>query len=267
MGFCMQASIIIIKLIRRVLTLKQLETKFYSRQEIAEILSVNIKDSNNFKRNVENKLRKWGYKYNYSRKGVEIIEAPISATAKLSEILIRHYGIDIQIDAYSFACFISAFVEIEGFCSMPWEERKINMEQVYGISVEERTLRNWCNKLINTNTIAKTGEKTNWRTICISGKKEREWIDGIPEAEQEMKEYYSLRKQLVDKYIADAVAAGKTDCKEIKAEAWKTAYETLWKKYGCCYYSCKGLLLSGFDDTEVLAEIYELVNKITTEGE
>ena len=41
--------------------MQQLEKQFYSREEIAELLAVKITD--HFKRDVINKLDKWGYQY------------------------------------------------------------------------------------------------------------------------------------------------------------------------------------------------------------
>ena len=56
--------------------MKQLECRFYSRQEIAEALSVNPKDSKHFAERVKATLEKWGYEYDYSRSGVEITGKP-----------------------------------------------------------------------------------------------------------------------------------------------------------------------------------------------
>lgn len=247
--------------------MNQLEKKFYSRQEIAEALSLNIADSNHFKRNVQNKLMKWRYSFEYSSKGVLITKVPETAEERLSEILIREYGIDIQIDTYSFACFITAFEDIENFTAMPWGERVELLKKTYNVSADERTLRNWCSKLIKTNTVVKTSKKAHWRTIVVNGVKTREWIDGIEEAEQEMREYYENRKLLVNNYISDCLASGKKDYKEIKAEAWKNANHELWNKYGCCYYSCKSFAIGAFDDLRLLEEIQELVREIADKGE
>ena len=86
--------------------MEQLELRFYTRQEIADALSVNIKDSNHFKRNVEAKLRHWGYGYEYSRSGVQITRRPETAEERLAEILYRHYEINVQTNPTAFACFM-----------------------------------------------------------------------------------------------------------------------------------------------------------------
>ena len=129
--------------------MQQLDLRFYSRTEIAEILAVNISDSRHFKRNTENKLKKWGYRYSYTTAGVTILSCPTTAEERLAELLIRQYNIDVQINPYAFACFITAFSDIDGFDSMPWGERAKVYYDYSGISMDERTLRNWCSKLIS----------------------------------------------------------------------------------------------------------------------
>lgn len=247
--------------------MQQLETKFYSRAEIAEELELNINDSKHFKRNLENKLVKWGYSFEYSRKGVLITRAPETANEKLAEILIREYDLDIQIDTYAFACFITAFEEIEIFESMPWGEREKAMKYAYGVTVTDRTLRNWANKLFKTGTLAKSNETTCWRTRFIGGEPFREWVNGIEEMEQEMSDAFAFRKKAANDYISNAVASGRKDYKEIRAEAWKVANSLVWKEYGCCYYTCKTIKPGAFDKTKHLQEIYELVREIAANGE
>ncbi len=63
--------------------MQQLEKRFYSRQEIADTLGVNIKDSGHFKRNVESKLQKWGYSYNYTSTGITITRQPETPQERL----------------------------------------------------------------------------------------------------------------------------------------------------------------------------------------
>lgn len=73
--------------------MKQLELKKYTRQEIADALNLN-KSSSNFKRDVENKLSKWGYDYIYTRAAVTITKRPESADERLKELLIRELHLD-----------------------------------------------------------------------------------------------------------------------------------------------------------------------------
>ena len=101
---------------------------------------------------------KGSYEYEYSRSGVEITGKPETAEERLREILIRKLNLDVQVDAYAFACFICAFTDIGSFDSMPWEERAELMKYKYGVDVSDRTLRNWCRKLISSNIIQKCGK-------------------------------------------------------------------------------------------------------------
>lgn len=248
--------------------MQQLEAKFYSRTEIAEELSLNINDNKHFKRNVENKLVKWGYSFEYSRKGVLITRAPETANEKLAEILIREYDLDIQIDTYAFACFITAFEDAETFESMPWSERADVLKEGYGVTVSDRTLRNWASKLFKTGTLAKSNDKSHWKTTLVyPGKKVRQWIDDIEDEMQQMAEYYERRRQLVKQYLNDNVTSGKEDFNKVKSAAWTFANQTLWSEYGCCYYTCKTVKPGAFDETGCLQEIYELVRDIAADGE
>ena len=156
--------------------MQQLECRFYSRQEIAEITSVNLKDSKHFAERVKTTLDKWGYEYNYSRSGVEITGKPELPGEKLSEILIRELNIDVQVDPFAFAYFICAFSDIPHFSSMPWEERSSAMRYKYEVEVSDRTLRNWCSKLIENGIIQKSGEKCFWKTEIMYGMKTRELL-------------------------------------------------------------------------------------------
>ena len=115
--------------------MEQLELRFYTRQQIAEILSVNLQDSNHFKRNVESTLSKWGYAYQYSTPGVTIKSKPETAEERLKEILIRVLKLDVQINPYDFACFLTAFSDIDGFANMPWDKRAEILENVYNVKV------------------------------------------------------------------------------------------------------------------------------------
>ena len=239
--------------------MQQLETKFYSRAEIAEELNLNINDNKHFKRNLENKLVKWGYHYDYSTKGVQITKAPTTANEKLSEILIREYDLDVQIDTYAFACFITAFEEAEKFDAMPWTERVEILKVGYNVEVTDRTLRSWASKLFKTGTLSKSDKKTYWSTTTnLLGQKTRQWIEEDSEEHEEMIRYFQRRKQLVKQYMDE----GKN-----KSEAWATANKTVWCEYGCCYYACKSIAPGAFDNTNHLQEIYEYVREIADSGE
>lgn len=245
--------------------MKQLEVRFYGRAELAEVLQIDVKNKN-FARQVKNKLMNWGYSFEYSRKGVNIIRQPQTAQEKLAEIMIRKYDLDIQIDTTAFACFLTAFFEVDGFNAMPWAEREKILKEIYDVSVDERTLRNWCSKLIKTNTIYKDNkEKTYWCTTVFDGVKKRELVN--EEEMEELKQYWEYRHKFLDNYISSAIASGRKDYKAINAEARKEANKALWREFGCCYYSCKTLLLSAFDDISNLEEIYDLIKEIIYDDE
>lgn len=240
--------------------MKQLEKKFYSRTEIADVLDVNVNDNKHFKRNVENKLQKWGYGYEYSRKGVEITKQPSTAEEKLAEIIVRKYEMDIQIDVYGFACFISLLMEDEEFRAMPWTEREKVMTEEMGVSISFETMRKWCAKLIGKNMITKSADKSYWGTTVVDGEKVRFAVSGDEAAELQMAEYMTCRKQFVEDYISNALASGRKDYNTVKSEAWSNAFKELWAKFHTCYYGCSTLMLNAFGDETV--EIYELVNEI-----
>ena len=46
---------------------------------------------------------------------------------------------------------------------MPWGERERAFYSYSGVSVDERTLRNWCSKLVKQNAIAKVGGSSYWK--------------------------------------------------------------------------------------------------------
>ena len=84
--------------------------------------------------------------------------------------MLKDYHLDIRVDIKSFICFLKAFEEIEGFEAMPWAEREDCIKFLYGITVSERTLRKWCNKLLEIGTLAKSDiAKAYWRTYIRGG--------------------------------------------------------------------------------------------------
>lgn len=217
--------------------MKQLEVKTYTRQEIAEIIDIDVKNKN-FARKTKDTLAKWGYSYNYSRKGVEIISQPQTAKEKLSEIMIRKYDLDIQTDCYEFATFLYSLLLDDTFTSMPWKEREDWLRVEFNISVDEKTLRRWCSKFISHGTIVKDkSNKSYWRTN-YNKTREEVFIDD-KERQDYWKEFWEMKKN------------GEEDIQK-----------RLWNKYGCCYYSCATLMVSAFDDISELEEIIELVNEI-----
>lgn len=148
--------------------MKQLEKRFYAREELAEITGIDAK-SNHFARDVKNTLTQWNYNYEYSRKGALITKQPETAEERLAEIIIRAYGMDVRLDVYGFACFISLLLEDEEFRAMPWAERERVMSEEMGVTISFETMKKWCAKLIGKNMIAKSADKAYWGTCLVEG--------------------------------------------------------------------------------------------------
>ena len=237
----------------------QLQEKVYTKAEIAGVLGLNIKDSH-FKRNVENTLTKWGYQYEYPpySKTITITYVP-EGEDKLAEILIREYSLDVQIDSAAFACFIHAFNNVDSFYSMPWGERANMLQKVYGVEVCEKTLRNWANKLLSAGTLAKSDfTKTYWKSAKIS---QKETLREQTTKEEYIK-YYKYKSEQYKANIANLITTGNEDFYKVKAEAYKLAHYAAMNKFGgWCFYSCKALMLSSFDEKS-LVEVMEIVEDI-----
>ena len=233
--------------------MQQLECKTYSRAEIAELLSVNPKDSKHFKRNVETKLQNWGYGYTYKTTEITISSKPETPEAKLREILIRQLNLDVQIDPKAFACFICAFTDIENFASMPWGNRELILQQRYKVCVSERTLRNWSAVLIRNEYLAKSEERTFWKTEMCGRDKIR---TPVPEDDPRMAEYFRRKSELLKE--------NETPAPEDKEFMWKQTMKQLWSEFNCCYYSCKSFSFNAFDPaiSGCLFEIQELTREM-----
>lgn len=235
--------------------MKQLELRTYSREEIAELLNVNINDSRHFKRNVETKLNNWGYSYKYSKLRFEILRAPTSANERLSEIMQRTYGMDIRTDTIAFASFLYSLVVFPEFLAMPWEERSKFLEDNFEVVISDRTLRAWCAKFINSGYIVKDDSyKVRWITGYYNGVKYRQVIDGDPEMEKYADGYQKYKISLLKQY------------KDLpQKEKWQNVIQGMWDTYHCCIYYCKGLKFSAWDNEmefETLQETIELINEI-----
>ena len=202
-------------------------------------------------------LEKWGYEYNYSRSGVEITGKPTLPEERLKEILIRKLNLDVQINPYDFACFLCAFTDIGSFDSMPWEERAEQMQLKYGVDVTDRTLRSWCKRLIGSDIIQKCGRETFWKTQRFGKEKYR---TPVAADDEEMAQYFQKKHEYFEVAMLAAEEAGKTG-KEAAVAAWDATYKSLWREFGCCYYSCRGLIFNGIGE-EYIFEIYELAQEI-----
>lgn len=240
--------------------MEQLEEKTYSKTEICEILGIDPNDSKHYKRNVETKLTKWGYGFLYTSKAITITKKPATNSDRLKELLIRRLDLDIQINPFHYACFICAFQDIDGFESMPWAERETEIEKKYGIRVSSRTLRNWCSKLIQKELVAKTEEKTYWKTSYANGQSVRTFIQ---RNDPQLRKYFKKKNNFLTEFRKDALRRGMSP-KEAERIAWKQAMEFLWAEFRCCYYSCKSLLFNAFEteDAPFFQEVVELTHKI-----
>ena len=250
--------------------MQQLELREYTRAEIAEVLSLNLKDSKHFKRNGEDKLKKWGYTYKWEeRENPIILSKPETPAARLNEIVIRSFGMDKQVDAVLFACFLTAFTDIEGFATMPWKKRADVYYQKYGVWVEDKTLRNWCSQLIKRKIITVCGESAAWKTTIVDNKKYRERL--IPGEPNDMWDYYDRRSEIFAEEYELALMGtrfrGEPPAAAIK-EAWGETYKRLWQEFECCYYYCKCFTLSAFSEEygADLQEVYELAQEIADEA-
>ena len=240
--------------------MQQLECRTYSRTEIAELLSVNPKDSKHFKRNIETKLQNWGYGYEYTTKSITITSKPETPEARLREILIRQLNLDIQIDTKAFACFICAFTDIEGFASMPWGNRELILQQRYKVNVTERTLRNWSTVLIRNEYLAKSEERTFWKTEMCGADKIR---TPVPEDDPRMAEYFRRKSELLS-VNRKATIENNTPAHELNSFVWELTMKQLWREFNCCYYSCKSFSFNAFDPeiSGCLFEIQELTREM-----
>ena len=256
--------------------MKQLELRDYPRTEIAEVLSVNLNDRRHFKRNVENKLSKWGYDYEYTTQAVKITSKPETPSERLAELVYRCIGMDVQVSALHFAYFIAAFTDIEGFATMPWAVKATEYYKRYETSVDERTMRGWCHQLIQKGIISPDGEKVAWMTTLDSTGKHREKV--MEGYECDAIEYFKRRSEIfAEEYkwnLEKGIPPEEVRTQEqkqawAKKHAWQDTYKTLWEEYGCCYYYCKCFTLGAFGDGashDELLEICELSHELADEA-
>ena len=243
--------------------MKQLEKRLYEREELAEVLNLNLKSSH-FARDAKNILTNWGYDYEYSRKGANITRAPESAEERITEMMIRIFDIDIRSDIFAFACFINLLATYYEFTMMPWDERAKEIKDIYEVVISADALKKWYRKLVNKGFVDKSrSEKTYWRTCYVNGMKIREVVDD-DKSIQEMREYWQHGKEVRESFIANAISSGRKDYKQINTESWKYCNEALWRNYQWCYYSCARIDLNILG--ECAQELYELINEISEGG-
>ena len=228
---------------------------------MCEITSVRYEDSGHRKKNIQDKLTNWGYEFIFPpKRNITITKKPESSEAKLKEILLRRLKLSTQIVPLHFASFIFAFEDIDGFASMPWEERARELYNHYGTSECDKTLRNWCKKLLDKELIAKVEDRTYWKTEKMNGSKIR---PPIQQGDEEMTAYFSKKSALIAYYQKEG-AELKIPDNELKNYAFRMAIKELWQEYHCCYYTCKTFLFSAWEDDEepFFQEVVELTYDI-----
>lgn len=227
--------------------MEQLEIRIYTRQEISAITGHDI-NSEHFARDVMNKLDHWGYSYEWiMRQGVRITRKPESAEERLTEWIRRNTDISIRTNAYEFACFISAFSVIDGFSSMPWEERTKVFKQYCGKEVSQTTLQRWMSKLVRGGEVKRFSEGRLWRTFeDENGEKQRE---PIKQDDKRYIEYCAQRSEALEEL-------GK---RMPQCQAWGEIFHQLYPEFGT-YYCCPEFCLTAYDGE--IEELVELVQEI-----
>ena len=229
---------------------EKLELRFYPNKEIATIAGLDAHD-HNFADTMKKRLKQWGYKHEFKRRrGYTITKVPETPKEQLIEILRRELHVnDKQCNAVDFASFMSAFVLIPDFFSMPWEERVKMLREYYGVNVCEKTLQNWRDKLIARGYINPVSSNRNlWHTFLQDGWKVREIVD--PES-PEYKQYCALRSGILAEYAKMGISA---------RSIWGDMVHQLYHEHGVYYY-CKSLEFNGIKWKE-LDYIHDLTLEI-----
>ncbi len=235
--------------------IKQLEKRFYSRSEIAEITNTNISDNKHFKRNIENTLNNWGYQYKYSKAGVVIAGIPETPKEKLNEILLRELKINSQKWIDPFIYLIYLFAVYDDFRCMPWPQRQIEIEDFFNDKVSLSTLKSWFKLLEENNIITSFGNNKDceyWITYYVDGKKCRERVNTYDKLElKAMKMYFDRKKELLNSGLS-----------------YGNAMKKLWSEEKCYYYKVNTLLLNACGNcaTEIVKLVIEIVERGLDDG-
>lgn len=226
---------------------EKLELRFYSNKEIATIAGLDAK-GHNFSAKMKRTLTLWGYEYTFQpRQGFTITKVPETPEERLIEILRRDVGIDTQVDPLQFSCFMSACVIVPDFLAMPWRTREVMLREYFAVSVCADTMRNWRNKLEESNYIYPCHSvRTLWHTITQDGRKLQEKAD--PESE-EYKVYSALRSGILKGYEAMGISS---------RTVWGDMVHQLYNEHGVYYY-CKSIEFNGFKlkELDVIRELTE----------
>lgn len=230
--------------------MEQLETKYYSRAEIAEITGLNIADNKHFKRNLETKLSNWGYLYNYDKKGVLITKKPEKPIEKFKEIMIRKYGMNANLDFYCLAWFIYLLAYDEIFLEAPWSKKTQLLKDYYISSVSETILKKWYKVLADNEIIFRLNnpDEDYWCTFYVEGIKETEKLtyDNYLELES-LENYLEAKEEVLNSGLL-----------------YNSAMKLLWNNCRIVYYKVKKLEWNRFNEKyiefiEVINLVYEII--------
>jgi hypothetical protein len=227
----------------------RLELRFYPREELATIAGLDAK-GHNFSAQMKRSLDLWGYEYEFKpRHGFTITRVPTTPEERLIEILRRDVHIDTQVDPLQFSCFMSAFILIPDFFSMPWSERETMLREYFDVTITDRTMMNWRNKLGQSEYLyGGQAERNLWHTFVQDGKKMREKAD--PES-PEYKQYCALRSGILAEYAKMGISA---------RSIWGDMVHQLYHEHGVYYY-CKSIEFNGIKWKE-LDYIHDLTLEI-----
>lgn len=236
--------------------IQKLEKRFYPRDEIAEIMNLSSNDKN-FANKVKTRLNNWRYKYNYSRKGVEIIKTPSTVEEKLTELLIRKLDLNVQTYIQGFAIMMYLFATDYDFASSPWNTKENIISERYGILIAESSMRNWAKRLIKEDILEKNlDEPELWCSYRDDlNMKHQERISDNKEKLAKYKEYKLKRSQYLKE--ADELYLKATETNFPSPIRWQYTFERLWNEFHCCYYTVKPFVFNAFYD-EDYKEIFSL---------
>jgi len=228
---------------------EKLELRFYPREELAKIAGLDAK-GHNFSAQMKRSLDLWGYEYEFKpRHGFTITRVPTTPEEQLIEILRRELHIDTQVNPLHFASFMSAFILIPTFFSTPWPEREKLLREYYDVTVTDRTMMNWRNKLGQSDYLHDSQATRNlWHTFLQDGRKVRKIVD--PES-PEYKQYCALRSGILAEYAKMGISA---------RSIWGDMVHQLYHEHGVYYY-CKSIEFNGFKWKE-LDYIHDLTLEI-----
>lgn len=221
--------------------MRELEMRFYSRDEIGAVLGIPPK-KDQFARDVKKRLTDDGYSFEWlDRKGVIITGQTLSPERRLKRILVERIGLDTQVDAIDYAKFLTAFSMIDGFASMPQESRLAILCDYCGKDISESTLRRWIGKLVESGNAAKFKKGALWHTSNDNGRKIRRQV--APDSD-EYRAYCAARTEILKSLEEQGLSV---------KERWGTMIRQLYDEMGTYYY-CPEICLNALgDDAEEIA--------------